>query len=160
MTDLIDITKILDKKNIKVGLEGTTKEEVLLELVTLLSKNGYIADAETFYQDVLLREMEGLTGLGSGIAIPHGKSQGVSMTTLAIGKTKNPIEWESLDEQPVTVIILFAVKNQDATTVHIKLLQKVAIMLADDHFLTELCNSTNEEEMYQLLINKSGGEKE
>lgn len=154
MDELLDITKVLDKKLINVDLKSNTKEGVIAELSQMLAKESYLIDEKQFIADVMQREEEGLTGLGEGIAIPHGKSEGVQTTTIAIGKFSNGLEWGSLDDQPVHVIILFAVKNTDATTMHIKLLQKVAIMLADNNFLTSLREANTADEIYELILGR------
>ncbi|SPP29413.1 PTS system, fructose-specific enzyme IIA component [Brochothrix thermosphacta] len=154
MDELLDITKVLDKKLINVDLKSNTKEGVIAELSQMLAKESYLIDEKQFIADVMQREEEGLTGLGEGIAIPHGKSEGVQTTTIAIGKLSNGLEWGSLDDQPVHVIILFAVKNTDATTMHIKLLQKVAIMLADNNFLTSLREANTADEIYELILGR------
>lgn len=154
MDELLDITKVLDKKLINVDLKSNTKEGVIAELSQMLAKESYLIDEKQFIADVMQREEEGLTGLGEGIAIPHGKSEGVQTTTIAIGKLSNGLEWGSLDDQPVHVIILFAVKNTDATTMHIKLLQKVAIMLADNNFLTSLREANTAAEIYELILGR------
>lgn len=154
MDELLDITKVLDKKLINVDLKSNTKEGVIAELSQMLAKESYLIDEKQFIADVMQREEEGLTGLGEGIAIPHGKSEGVQTTTIAIGKLNNGLEWGSLDDQPVHVIILFAVKNTDATTMHIKLLQKVAIMLADNNFLTSLREANTADEIYELILGR------
>ncbi|WKK68821.1 PTS sugar transporter subunit IIA [Brochothrix thermosphacta] len=154
MDELLDITKVLDKKLINVDLKSNTKEGVIAELSQMLAKESYLIDEKQFIADVMQREEEGLTGLGEGIAIPHGKSEGVQTTTIAIGKLSNGLEWGSLDDQPVHVIILFAVKNTDATTMHIKLLQKVAIMLADNNFLTSLREANTADEIYELILDR------
>ena len=150
----MDLKNVINRENVLVDIEGTTKEEVLKALCNQLFNTGYINDVDDFYADVLAREEEGLTGLGKGIAIPHGKSESVINTTIAIGKTKQPIEWGSLDDKPVEVILLFAVKNSDATTTHIKLLQKVAIMLADDEFLVALQKAENEDELFGMITQR------
>ncbi|MBV7392147.1 MULTISPECIES: PTS sugar transporter subunit IIA [Enterococcus] len=149
--DTLDIKEVVNKNLIITGLEGTDKEAVIRELTKRLHDQGYLSDEETFVQDVLAREKEGITGLGNGIAIPHGKSDGVKITTIAVGTTKSPIEWESLDDEPVNVVILFAVKKTDETTTHIKLLQKVAILLADEDLLTNLRNAQSSDEIFELL---------
>ncbi|WP_120472984.1 PTS sugar transporter subunit IIA [Brochothrix thermosphacta] len=154
MDELLDITKVLDKKLINVDLKSNTKKGVIAELSQMLAKESYLIDEKQFIADVMQREEEGLTGLGEGIAIPHGKSEGVQTTTIAIGKLSNGLEWGSLDDQPVHVIILFAVKNTDATTMHIKLLQKVAIMLADNNFLTSLREANTADEIYELILGR------
>ena len=104
--------------------------------------------------DVYLREEEGITGIGSNIAIPHGKSDAVIKTTVAIATLEDEIYWETLDGKGVKVIILFAVQDTDATTTHILLLQKVAILLADDDFLESLKSVSSVDELYQLFIDK------
>ncbi|CAI3411938.1 PTS sugar transporter subunit IIA [Enterococcus cecorum] len=154
MLESMDLKNVINRENVLVDIEGTTKEEVLKALCNQLFNTGYINDVDDFYADVLAREEEGLTGLGKGIAIPHGKSESVINTTIAIGKTKQPIEWGSLDDKPVEVILLFAVKNSDATTTHIKLLQKVAIMLADDEFLVALQKAENEDELFGMITQR------
>ncbi|PWS21401.1 PTS mannose transporter subunit IIAB, partial [Enterococcus faecium] len=72
-------------------------------------------------------------------------------TSIAVGRTKKPVEWESLDDKPVNIIILFAVKNSDATTTHIKLLQKVAILLADDEVIGQFQTVKTKEDLIKLL---------
>ncbi|NYE05855.1 PTS system fructose-specific IIA component [Bacillus niacini] len=147
----IDITKVITEELIDLNLKATTKMEVIEELTHLLYVNHCIDSEEGFIKDVLYREQEGVTGLEKGIAIPHGKSESVIKTTLAIGRTKQPVEWESLDDNPINIILLFAVKTSDATTVHIKLLQKVATLLADDEVLQSLQEVETKLEVINLL---------
>lgn len=150
-TETFSIADVITEELVELDLQATTKEEVIQELTELLVKNGVVSDATDFAVDVFKREAEGMTGLGQGIAIPHGKSESVLKTSLAVGKTKQPIAWESLDEKPVQVIILFAVKNTEANTMHIKLLQKVAMLLADEEFIADVMAAKTKEEMLQLL---------
>lgn len=147
----IDITKVITEELIDLNLKATTKLEVIEELTHLLYLNHCIDSEEGFIKDVLYREQEGVTGLEKGIAIPHGKSESVIKTTLAIGRTKLPVEWESLDDNPINIILLFAVKTSDATTVHIRLLQKVATLLADDEVLQGLQKVETKQEVINLL---------
>lgn len=158
MTNVI-LSEVLSEKVIDLTLVATTKQAAIKELSELLYQNGNIDDVDDFFEDVMLRETEGVTGLGKGVAIPHGKSESVLKTSIAIGRTSVPLEWESLDEQPVNVIILFAVKNTDANTTHIKMLQNIAICLADDTFISKLQDVTDEAEMLQLFIEKEGERK-
>lgn len=155
MTNVI-LSEVLSEQVINLSLQAATKEEVIDELSHLLFKHGKIDSVEDFAEDVLLREQEGVTGLGKGIAIPHGKSESVIQTSIAIGRTPVPIAWESLDDQPVNTIILFAVKNSDANTAHIKMLQNIAICLADDEFMLKLQRVGSQREMLQLFSEKEG----
>lgn len=147
----LDISKVISPELVNLELQATTKLEVIEALTDLLVGNGAVKDKEAFISDVLYREEEGKTGLGEGVAIPHGKSASVTNTSIAVGRTKTPVEWESLDDKPVNIIILFAVKNSDATTTHIKLLQKVAILLADEEVIEEFQTVQTKEDFIKLL---------
>ncbi|EAD5841032.1 TPA: PTS sugar transporter subunit IIA [Listeria innocua] len=147
----LDISKVISPALVNLELQATTKLEVIEELTDLLVETGAVVDKKAFIADVLYREEEGKTGLGEGVAIPHGKSASVINTSIAVGRTKKPVEWESLDDKPVNIIILFAVKNSDATTTHIKLLQKVAILLADDEVISQFQTVPTKEAFIKLL---------
>lgn len=154
MTKEIDLSKIISKDLLIVDSVSQSKQEVLLELAKLLEKKEYITNAVNFLDDVYLRESEGITGIGNGIAIPHGKSKAVKKTTVAIAVLKNEINWETLDEKGVKVVILFAVQDTDATTTHILLLQQVAILLANDNFLDSLKEVSSVDQLYEIFVNK------
>lgn len=146
-----NISQVLTKDLVSLDIQSRSKKGAIEELTDLLVAHGDVIDKQGFIDDVLLRETEGMTGLGQGVAIPHGKSKAVKNTTLAIGISKNDIAWESLDNKPVNIIILFAVKDTDANTLHIKLLQKVAILLADETFIERLHNIKTKEELIELF---------
>ena len=154
MTKEIDLSKIISKDLLIVDSVSQSKQDVLLELANLLEKKEYITNAVNFLDDVYLRESEGITGIGNGIAIPHGKSKSVKKTTVAIAVLKNEIDWETLDEKGVKVVILFAVQDTDATTTHILLLQQVAILLADDNFLDSLKEVSSIDQLYEIFVNE------
>ncbi|MES5935582.1 PTS sugar transporter subunit IIA [Mammaliicoccus lentus] len=153
MEDTINLKKIINKDLMIINSQSTDKDTILKELCLLLQEKQYINDYQSFLNDIYLREKEGVTGIGDGIAIPHGKSISVDETTVAIAVLKDEIEWETLDDQDVKVVILFAVKDTDATTTHIVLLQKVATLLARETFIKQLKNIENKEELYDLIIN-------
>jgi PTS system fructose-specific IIA component len=151
ISENFSIADVINKDLINLELNASNKQEAILELTQMLYKKGIVTNAKDFSNDVFYRENEGMTGLGQGVAIPHGKSDSVIKTSLVVGRTQEPIEWESLDEKPVTIIILFAVKNTDANTMHIKLLQKVAMLLADEAFIEQLHTVTSKDDMLALL---------
>lgn len=151
---IVDIAKIVSPDLIKLNLVGTTKEEVIDELSDLLKKDNDVGNKQVFVEDVFKREIEGETGIGQGVAIPHGKSPAVKNTTIAIGLSDHPIPWETLDDKPVTAVILFAVRDQDASTLHLKLLQQVAILLSDDDFINKLHHAKTKGSVIQLLCNE------
>lgn len=154
MNKEIDLSKVIKKSLMIVQSHAKTKDDILKELSMLLEKEGVVNDWKEFLDDVYLREKEGITGIGNNIAIPHGKSKAVIKTTVAVATLENEINWETLDGKGVKVIILFAVQDTDATTTHILLLQKVAILLADDEFLESLKSVSTVDELYKLFIEK------
>ena len=134
----MDITKVLNTNRVILNMKATNKTEAIEELTDLLQKDGAINCRETFIKDVWQRESEGSTGFENHIAIPHGKSSAAVNTTLAIGRTRHDIPWETLDGSNVRCIILFAVRLEDQNTTHIRLLSQVAGALADEEIIEQL----------------------
>lgn len=147
----MNIEEVLSENLIVLNMKARNKEEAIRELTEILYKEGKIFDKELFVKDVYLREAEGQTGLGNHIAIPHGKSDAVQVTSIIFGRTINDLIWESPDDKPVHVVILFAVRNIDKTTVHLKLLSQVAMALADDETLEKLLTTQDKKEIIRLL---------
>lgn len=147
----VDLSKVIQKERIKLNMKATTKDEALKELTELLCDTGVISNKEAFLEDVYYRETIGSTGIGNGIAIPHGKSKFVNKTAIAFGKTKADIKWETLDGEPVNFVILFAVTESDKTSTHVRLLSKVATKLGDDEACEALLKATTPEEVYDIF---------
>ncbi len=129
---------MLNVKNIKLNMTARTKEEVIEELTDLLIQDGAVTNKEDFIRDVWLREELRSTGFENHIAIPHGKSSGVSRTALAIGRTQHAIPWETMDGSDVRCVILFAVCLVDQNATHIRLLAQVSGSLADEDIIAKL----------------------
>ncbi len=129
---------MLNVKNIKLNMTARTKEEVIEELTDLLIQDGAVTNKEDFIRDVWLREELGSTGFENHIAIPHGKSSGVSRTALAIGRTQHAIPWETMDGSDVPLCYLFAVCLVDQNATHIRLLAQVSGSLADEDIIAKL----------------------
>ena len=129
---------MLNVKNIKLNMTARTEEEVIEELTDLLIQDGAVTNKEDFIRDVWLREELGSTGFENHIAIPHGKSSGVSRTALAIGRTQHAIPWETMDGSDVRCVILFAVCLVDQNATHIRLLAQVSGSLADEDIIAKL----------------------
>ncbi|HHL3496654.1 TPA: PTS sugar transporter subunit IIA [Klebsiella pneumoniae] len=134
----MDISTVLNVKNIKLNMTARTKEEVIEELTDLLIQDGAVTNKEDFIRDVWLREELGSTSFENHIAIPHGKSSGVSRTALAIGRTQHAIPWETMDGSDVRCVILFAVCLVDQNATHIRLLAQVSGSLADEDIIAKL----------------------
>lgn len=129
---------MLNVKNIKLNMTARTKEEVIEELTDLLIQDGAVTNKEDFIRDVWLREELGSTGFENHIAIPHGKSSGVSRTALAIGRTQHAIPWETMDGSDVRCVILFAVCLVDQNATHIRLFAQLSGSLADEDIIAKL----------------------
>ncbi|HBR4203720.1 PTS sugar transporter subunit IIA [Klebsiella pneumoniae] len=134
----MDISTVLNVKNIELNMTARTKEEVIEELTDLLIQDGAVTNKKDFIRDVWLREELGSTGFENHIAIPHGKSSGVSRTALAIGRTQHAIPWETMDGSDVRCVILFAVCLVDQNATHIRLLAQVSGSLADEDIIAKL----------------------
>ncbi|HBQ4925148.1 TPA: PTS sugar transporter subunit IIA [Klebsiella pneumoniae] len=147
----MDISTVLNVKNIKLNMTARTKEEVIEELTDLLIQDGAVTNKEDFIRDVWLREELGSTGFENHIAIPHGKSSGVSRTALAIGRTQHAIPWESMDGSDVRCVILFAVCLVDQNATHIRLLAQVSGSLADEDIIAKLLVESDPHKIISLF---------
>lgn len=142
------VEEILDINTIKVHFESTTKEGAISELTQVLKDNNYIDDVVQFEKDIYNREAQGQTGIGNYIAIPHGLSSTVKKVGVAIGISKEEIEWETLDDNGVKVIILFSVSDEtDGATNHLKLLSTFARKLGNDEVIEALLKSEKAEDV-------------
>jgi len=144
------LTQILQTNCIKVPVENKDKEAVITELVDLLDANGLLLDREVALDAVLTRERTRSTGTGAGIAIPHGKCNAVKELIMAIGIAHEPIEFESVDGKPVTILILL-VSPADQTGPHIQALASISRLMLNEEFKQKLEQAASAEEVYKLL---------
>jgi fructose-specific phosphotransferase system IIA component len=147
------LTQILQPKCIKAPLVSTNKEDAIEELINLLADNGYLSDRASAFEAVLAREQTRSTGIGSGIAIPHGKSTAAKELVMSIGIAKEPIEFESIDNKPVGIIILL-VSPPDQTGPHIQALARISRLMLDATFKSQLEKAASPEEVYDLISTK------
>ena len=147
------LTEILQPTCVKVPLEGKDKNSVITELVDLLDANRLLLDRNAALEAVFVREQTRSTGIGSGIAIPHGKCKAVKELVIAIGIAREPIDFESVDGKPVTIVILL-VSPTDQTGPHIQALARISQLMLDEQFRQSLEKTDSAEELYELLNNK------
>ncbi|EBS6871675.1 PTS sugar transporter subunit IIA [Salmonella enterica] len=147
----MDISSVLNVKNIKLNMMAKSKEEAIEELADLLVRDGAVINKDVFLKDVWLREEQGSTGFENHIAIPHGKSSGVARTALAIGRAQHQIPWETMDGSDVRCIILFAVCLVDQNATHIRLLSQVSGSLADEEIVEKLLKEDSPQSIIDLL---------
>jgi len=144
------LTQILQPDCIKVPVESRDKEAVITELVDLLDAKGLLSDRDSVLEAVLIRERIQSTGTGAGIAIPHGKCNAVKELVIAIGIAHEPIEYNSIDGKPVTILILL-VSPADQTGPHIQALATISRLMLNEEFRQKLEKVTSADEAYALL---------
>lgn len=144
----MDLNEILDDRIICVDMPAKSKDEAITFLSEKLKDAGYVNDIESFKKDIYYRESLGITGIGNYIAIPHGKSDSVKKIGVAIGKLKNEIKWETLDNKGVKVVFLFAVcNNNEYAKEHLMLLSQLAAKLGDDEKVDEILEASSVEDI-------------
>lgn len=157
------ITDLLKEESIELNGQVSSKLEAINAMVELMAKSGNIADKEEYRKCVLAREEEGTTGIGEGIAIPHGKTSAVIKAGLSAMIVKEGVEFEALDEAPVDLIFLIAAPNSK-DNIHLDVLSRLSILLMDEQFTSNLRNSHSKSEFLKIINNaelmKFGEEKE
>ena len=151
------ITDLLDKRSVSLTAAPKTKSETLDMAVDLMVKSEKISDREAYRKQVYLREEESTTGIGEGIAIPHGKCDAVKKPGLAAMVIKNGVEFEALDDEPVTLLFLIAAPNTE-DNIHLDVLSKLSVMLMDEEFTESLRNASSVDE-FMDIIDRADSEK-
>lgn len=142
---------MLDKKLMNLDLKAKDKTSVIEELVDMLVKEGYALSKETVLKAVMEREATASTGVGMGIAIPHGKSNGVTKPSIVFGKSKAGIDFESLDEQPSYMFFLITVP-EDSASEHLKALSQLSRRLMNKDVRKQLMEAETTEEVYKVFM--------
>ncbi len=148
---------MLDIRSVKLDGTPKSKQEALDEMVSLMVKSGKINNAEEYRKQVYAREEESTTGIGEGIAIPHGRGESVDRPGLAAMLVKDGVDFDSLDDEPVTLIFLIAAPNTK-DNVHLDVLSKLSMMLMDEEFTANLRNAASPKE-FLAIIDKADDEK-
>lgn len=144
------ITELLDKRSISLTAAPASKSEALDMAVDLMAAGGKIRDKEAYRKEVYLREEESTTGVGGGIAIPHGKCDAVAKPGLAAMVIKDGVDFDSLDGEPVNLIFLIAAPNTK-DNIHLDVLSKLSILLMDEQFSENLKKASTPEEFLRII---------
>ena len=144
------ITELLDVRSISLDAAPKSKKEALDMVVDLMVRSGKVNDVEGYRKLVYAREEESTTGIGEGIAIPHGKGDAVDRPGLAAMVVKDGVDFESLDEEPATLFFLIAAPNTE-DNVHLDVLSKLSMMLMDPEFTESLRNAGTAEEFLEII---------
>ena len=151
------ITDLLDVRSVSLDAAPKSKQEAIDTAVALMVKSGKINDEEAYKKQVYAREEESTTGIGEGIAIPHGKCDAVDRPGLAAMVIREGVDFDSLDGAPVTLLFLIAAPNTE-DNVHLDVLSKLSMMLMDEAF-TENLRKTETPEQFLTIIDQADEEK-
>ena len=146
----MNITEILSVSLIKLELTSKTKEDVINEMAKMLDEDGKLLDKDKYIKAVKDREKEFSTGIGMGIAIPHGKSSGVKEASLVFGRSTGGIDYQSMDDELAHVFFLIAVPEESSDE-HLKILSQISRKLMHKELRASLMKASSAEEIITLL---------
>jgi PTS system fructose-specific IIC component len=147
------IIDLLHKQGINLNFNPSTKEQCINELVDLMNKTGNLNNKEEYKKAILAREELSTTGIGEGIAIPHGKTSAVKKASLAAAISKNGVDYDSLDGAPAHLFFMIAVPD-NSDNLHLEVLARLSTILMDEKFRTSLINCSNIDEFLKLIDKK------
>ncbi|MCM3413138.1 fructose-specific PTS transporter subunit EIIC [Metabacillus litoralis] len=150
----LEINKLVDITSadlIHINLAGTTRNDVIDELIETFDSQGILDSKEAFKQAILNREAQSSTGLGMNIAIPHGKSKAVKRPAVAFGIKREGVDWSSLDGTDAKLIFMIAVPEENAGDAHLKILQMLSRKLMDEEFRNQLLKVASKNEAMAVL---------
>ncbi len=146
----MNLLDIISFDCIRAPLVSTNKRGVIDELVDVLASVGRVKDPKALKDAVWTREQTRTTGIGQGLAIPHGKCAGMASLAMAIGKPARPMDFEAIDDQPVKLVVLLA-SPPDKTSDHIQALARISRLMMMDRFRESVYTATSAQQIYDLL---------
>ena len=152
------ITDLLKKDAIDLNVKASSKKEVIEKSVKLMEHNGNIKDKQKYLELVIKREEEGSTGVGEGIAIPHGKGDVISKPGLAAMVIPDGVDFNSLDGKPVKLLFLIAAPNSK-DNVHLEVLSRLSALLMNEKFKNDLLNAKTKDEFLEIINKADNQEK-
>jgi fructose-specific phosphotransferase system IIA component len=144
------IIDILNEQVVQTNLQGTTKDEVINAMVDLAATQDRVVDKEKLREAIFEREKIMSTGVGSGFAIPHGKTDAVTDIVAAFAVTAQPIDYQSLDDQPVRLVFLL-VGRDNMVGPHIKLLSRISRLMNKEEFRKRLLEAASPREILEIF---------
>ena len=146
----MNVLDVLKPDCIKVPLQAAEKKAAIEELVDVLTAAGAVTDASALKAAVWAREQQRSTGIGEGLAIPHGKGPAVQRVAMAIGMPAEPIEYDSIDHKPVRLIVML-VSPPDKVSEHVQALGRLSRLMTDANFRERAYAARSAEEIHELF---------
>jgi len=144
------ISDLLIKDRINLDVQSTDKTGIIRELAKLHEKTGVLNDYEGYVKALMAREEQSSTGIGEGIAIPHAKTEFVKEPALAMGRKKEGIEYDSLDEENVKIFFMFLCPEED-TQEYLKVLARISRWIKEDRFRESLLKAKTRKEIIDII---------
>lgn len=148
---VIDMKRIINKSMISLNSNFNTKSDVIMMLADLMDREGVINDLDKYVENVKERESLTSTGIGFGIAIPHGKCSFVNSCAVGFCRLNKPIDWESIDGDPVDTVFLLAVPDECAGNEHLKIIAALSRKLIHEEFRNFLKTSEDPDELSEVI---------
>ena len=145
------LSELIDEEYILPELKAKDKKEALEELVDALVRREPSIDKKALVKVLLERERLGSTGIGDGVAIPHGKFHGITHPIITLGRSRNGLDFESMDGEP-TYLFFLLVAPENAANIHLKALATIARILKNSAFRKILMEAATQEDLYQEII--------
>ena len=147
----MNLTSLLKEETVSLHLEAASRDDAIRNMAANLAQAGFLSDADAFVGAVVAREETGSTGIGFGVAIPHGKSAGVAQPGLAFARLTNPVDWNSMDGKPVSMAFLIAVPEEQVGNEHLKILVALSRKLIHEEFRNKLAGAASSKEIFEIL---------
>ena len=147
------IVDLLHKQGMNLDIKPSSKAECIDILVDLMDKTGNLNNKEEYKKSILAREDLSTTGIGDGIAIPHGKTKAVKKASLAAAVCKDGVDYDSLDGMPANLFFMIAVPD-NSDNLHLEVLARLSTILMDEEFRKQLINCTNKDQFLKLIDKK------
>lgn len=147
----MQLSELIQEETILLALQADSRNSCIQAMTESLVQSGSVSDAVLFMESVFNREKTGSTGIGFGVAIPHGKSAGVQSPAVAFAQFATPVDWKSLDDQPVQIAFLIAVPETSAGQDHLKILATLSRKLIHAEFRQKLICAKSATEVLEIL---------
>lgn len=145
------LVDILKESSVISDIKGKTKKEILTELAGQLNASGLIKDIEPVVKIIMEREALGSTGIGDGVAIPHGKMAGSGSILCVFGRSKKGVDFDAVDGQPVHIFFL-VLAPEDSASLHLKVLSRISKILRDPSFRKKLLKLPDTHSLYESIV--------
>jgi PTS system nitrogen regulatory IIA component len=147
----VKLTDILRESSVIADIKGITKREILFEMVETLRKAKLIDDVDSVVEIIMERESLGSTGIGDGVAIPHGKMKKLNTILCVAGRSKEGVNFDAVDRQPVHIFFL-VLAPEDSASLHLKVLSRISKILRDQSFRKKILKLSDAHEIYTNII--------